>query len=40
MLVDSVNELAPFASVLFVTIYSNIIILPSVNDAPNTPSPK
>ena len=40
MLVDSVNEFAPFASVLFETMYSNITILPSDNDVPSTPSPK
>ena len=40
MLVDKVNALAPFASVLFETIYSNITILPSDNSVPNTPSPK
>ena len=37
---DKANELAPLASVLFVTIYSNITILPSDNFLPNNPSPK
>ena len=40
ILVDSEKELAPFASVLFETIYSSITILPSDNAVPNTPSPK
>ena len=39
MLVDKVNALAPFASVLFETIYSSITILQSDNCVPNTPSP-
>ena len=37
---DKVNEEAPLASVLLVTIYSNITILPSDNFLPNTSSPK
>ena len=37
---DNVNELAPFASSLFETMYSNITILPSSNLFPNTSSPK
>ena len=37
---DKANELAPLASVLLVTTYSNITILPSDNFLPNSPSPK
>ena len=37
---DKVNELAPLASVLFVTIYSKITILPSTGFLPSMPSPK
>ena len=37
---DKVNVLAPLASVLFVTIYSKTIILPSTGFLPRTPSPK
>ena len=37
---ERTNELAPFPSVLFVTIYSNIIIFPSTGFLPNWPSPK
>ena len=37
---DNVNELAPLASVLFVTTYSKITILPSTGFLPNMPSPK
>ena len=40
MLPDKLNALAPFPSVLFVTIYSNITILPSDNFLPKIPSPK
>ena len=40
MLPDKANELAPFPSVLFVTTYSNITMLPSDNFLPNRPSPK
>ena len=37
---ESVNELAPLDSVLLVTMYSKITILPSFTAAPVTPSPK
>ena len=37
---DNVNEEAPFASVLLVTIYSKVIMFPSDTDLPKTPSPK
>ena len=37
---DNSNALAPLASVLFVTIYSKIIILPSIGFLPKMPSPK
>ena len=37
---DNVNALAPFELVVLVTIYSKIIILPSSNFLPVTPSPK
>ena len=37
---DSVNVEAPFASVLFVTTYSKITMLPSDKFCPITPSPK
>ena len=37
---DKVNEVVPFDSVLLVTIYSNITILPSDNFLPITSSPK
>ena len=37
---DSVNELALLASVLFVTTYSKITILPSTGFLPSMPSPK
>ena len=40
MLPDKLNALAPFDSVIFVTMYSNITILPSANFLPFTPSPK
>ena len=40
ILPDKLNELAPFETFLFVTIYSNITILPSANALPFTPSPK
>ena len=37
---DREKELAPFASIVFVTIYSKITMLPSANDWPIVPSPK
>ena len=40
IVVPKENEEAPFDSSLFVTIYSNITILPSCRAAPSTPSPK
>ena len=40
MLEPNSKALAPLASVLFVTIYSKITILPSSNFLPITPSPK
>ena len=40
ILPDKVNELAPFETVMFVTIYSKITIIPSDNALPFTPSPK
>ena len=40
MLPDKVNELALLETSLFVTMYSNMTILPSAKDLPFIPSPK
>ncbi len=40
MLPDNVNEEAPLAASLFVTMYSNITMLPSSTAFPKTSSPK